>query len=247
MTITIRDTLMVLCLSVVVGMTLLPSKALCETLEEGLGALKAEYDTMALPKLHDALRILRAHAAAEDDDGSAHYHLARALEGLAIYHANREEQDDAVHYLTEGIQQARIALERMPTASAYHTVLGNLYGELAAQSGIVGRIRNGRLATAAYARALQLDPQNALAHVGAGIGKLETPAAFGGSVVEALAEFRTAHELDPTCDEAWTWEGIALRRQGSIPEARHAFTNALAVNPRSDHARRELAALEEDF
>jgi tetratricopeptide (TPR) repeat protein len=246
MTIVIRGMLALFCLSTMM-VILLPSKVPCETLAEGLSALRDGYDTMALPKLQNALRILRAHAAGPDDDGSAHYHLARALEGLAIYHANREERDQAVNYLDEGIQQARVALERLPTASPYHTVLGNLYGELAAQSGIVGKIRNGRLAAASYARALDLDPRNALAHVGAGIGKLETPAAFGGSVVEALTEFRTAHELDPTCEEAWIWEGVALRRQGSIPEARHAFTTALGVNPHSDHAQRELSALEEDF
>ncbi|MBI3768543.1 MAG: tetratricopeptide repeat protein [Deltaproteobacteria bacterium] len=244
--ITFRDAMSLLCLCAIV-MSLIPSWAPCETLEEGIEALKAGYDTMALPKLQEAIRILQVQAAGPDEEGSAHYHLARAFEGLAIYHTNQGGHDEALHCLEDGIADAKIAIERTPTASRYHTVLGNLFGELAAQSGIIGKIRNGRLAAASYARALELDPRNALAHVGAGIGKLETPAAFGGSFADALIEFRTAQALDSACDEAWTWEGIALRRHGSIAEARHAFTKALEVNPRSDHAQRELAALEEDF
>ena len=245
MTIIVRDVLALVCVGAL-GASLVPSRVRCETLEDGLAALKTGYDAMALPKLQDALRILREPAGGPDIDGSAHYHLGRALEGLAIYHANRADHDLAVRYLDEGIREVKVALGRTPTASAYHTVLGNLYGELAAQSGIVGKIRNGRLATASYARALELDPRNALAHVGAGIGKLETPAAFGGSVDDALAEFRAAHDLDPACEEAWIWEGIALRRRGKTADARDALTKALELNPRSDHARRELAALDED-
>ena len=80
-----------------------------------------------------------------------------------------------------------------------------------------------------------------------GIAKLETPTAFGGSVAGALAEFRTARTLDPACDEAWTWEGIALRRQGAVADARSALSKALEVNPHSSHAQRELIALDEDF
>jgi tetratricopeptide (TPR) repeat protein len=229
------------------GIGMISSAASCETLEDGLAALKSGYDTMALPKLEEAVRILRAQAAGPDATGEIHYHLARALEGMSIYHANAGKTDDAVRYLEEGIVEAKVALERNTSSSAFHTILGSLYGELAGQSGVVGKMRYGRLSVAAYNRALELDPQNALAHVGAGIGKLETPAMFGGSAVEALVEFRKAQKLDPTCDEAWTWEGIALRRQGAIAEARQAFDKALAVNPSSDHAHREMAALKEDF
>jgi tetratricopeptide (TPR) repeat protein len=246
MTIAIRDALSVACMCVVAA-GVCPLSASCATLEDALLALKAGYATMALPKLQQALRILREQASGGDEDGSVHYHLARALEGMAIYHANHDDPDEARRNLEQGVTEARIALERTPTSANYHTVLGNLYGELAAQSGLVGKIRNGRLATASYARALELDPRNALAHVGAGIGKLETPAAFGGSPDAALAEFRAAQKLDPSCDEAWTWAGIALRRRGAIAEAREAFTRALQVNPVSDHAKRELSALQEDF
>jgi tetratricopeptide (TPR) repeat protein len=247
MTAMIRDGAALLSIGAVVATMCVGSTGFGEMLDDALAALRTGYETLAVGPLQDAARVLRARADASDADGSAHYHLARALEGLGLYHLTRGEQEDARRYFEEGLQEVKIAVERRPTAADYHTELGNLYGNLAGQSGVVGKMRNGRLSTAAFTRALELDPRNALAHVGMGIAKLETPAAFGGSIVDALAEFRTARALDPTCDEAWTWEGIALRRQGAVADARRAFTKALDVNARSNHAQRELAALDEDF
>ncbi len=247
MTVMSRECSALPCIAVVVATTCIGAAALGETLDDGLSALQAGYETLAVEPLQAAVRIFRARADVSDVDGSMHYHLARALEGLGLYHMSRDEQDDARRRFGEGLEAAKIAVERGPTAAAYQTELGNLYGNLAGQCGMVGKMRNGLLASAAFARALELDPRNALAHVGIGIAKLETPQAFGGSIADALAEFRTARTVDPACDEAWTWEGIALRRQGAAADARHAFTKALELNPRSSHARRELDALDEDF
>ena len=235
------------CIAVVVATTCIGSAALGETLDDALRALRAGYATLAVEPLQEAVRILRARADASDVDGSTHYHLARALEGLGLYHVSRGEQDEARRQFEDGVEAAKIAVARNPAVAPYHTELGTLYGNLASQSGIIGKMRNGRLSTAAFARALALDPRYALAHVGMGIAKLETPTAFGGSVAGALAEFRTARTLDPACDEAWTWEGIALRRQGAVADARSALSKALEVNPHSSHARSELIALDEDF
>jgi len=215
--------------------------------EERDAMVQKAFDTMSIPALTSALQMARVEAAAMDADGSGHHRLGRALEAMAIYHANRDEQDVAVKYLLEGVTVAVVALERSPASSTFQTTLGELYGQLAAYSGVIGRIRYGRLATAAYARALELDPRNALAHVGVGIGKLETPAMFGGSMDEALGEFRLARQLDATCDEAWIWEGVAQRRQGDAGAARAALEQALRVNPGSDHAKRELARLDEEL
>lgn len=244
-TTTTRDVLALL--AVWAAVALVPGMARGESLQDGIDALKSGYGSLSLPKLEDALRILRVHAAAGDPTGVAHYHLARTYQALAIRSVNDDHPTAAVRLLEEGVTSARIAVERDQNASPFHQVLGDLYGQLAGLSGVIGKVRYGRLANAEYARALALDPKNARAHVGVGIGKLETPAMFGGSAVEALAEFRRAQALDATCDEAWVWEGIALRRQGAVEAARAAFAQAIAVNPDSDHAKRELAALEDDF
>jgi tetratricopeptide (TPR) repeat protein len=219
----------------------------CETVEGGVAALRIGFETMTRARLEDALRILQAAAAGPDDDGRIHVHLARTYEGLGILHGNAGATADAMRALEQGVRAARIAIERRADSSPYHTQLGFLYGELAAHSGVVGRVRYGRSAAASFAKALELDPQNPLAHVGNGIGKLETPPMFGGSATAALEEFRAAQALDPSCTEAWIWEGIAQRRIGATAEARRAFERALAVSPHNAHARRELALLEEDL
>ena len=126
-------------------------------------------------------------------------------------------------------------------------MLGDLNGQLASQSGMLGKIRYGQRAAASYGRAVELDRRNPFAHIGVGIAKLETPAMFGGSLDAALAEFRVAQHLDVRCEEAWVWEGIALRRRGDVSAARRSLTHALSINPQNGHARRELAALDEDF
>ncbi len=222
------------------------ARASGESLEEAIAALRSGYDTLSLPDLESALRILRQEVSRSDSSGMAHYHLARTCQALAIRRGNDGDGAAALRFLEEGVASARGAIERDQRVSAFHQVLGDLYGQLTAASGVVGKIRYGRLANASYTRALELDPRNALAHVGVGIGKLETPPMFGGSIAEALAAFRKAQELDPACVEAWVWEGIALRRRGDMDGARAALAKAVAVNPRSEHARRELAALEDD-
>src|SRR5437868_14398269 len=113
------------CIAVVIAATCLGSAAFGETLDEGLSALRSGYETLALEPLQAAVRIFRARADASDVDGAMHYHLARALEGLGLYHVGRDEQDDARRCFGEGLDAAKIAVERGPTAAAYQTELGN--------------------------------------------------------------------------------------------------------------------------
>jgi Flp pilus assembly protein TadD len=237
-------------IAIIIGLAapvLAPAGGRAETLEVGLKALRTGYQAMALPQLREAHDIFARAATKDDPDGTIHHYLAQALSGLGIYHSLAGNTDEAVRYLTEGVTAAEYAVRRDPRSSRYQTTLGDLYGELAGQSGMIGKIRNGQRAAAAYTRAVELDPRNPLAHVGVGITKLETPAMFGGSLQGALDEFRLAQGLDPRCEEAWVWEGITLRRTGAVADARRAFTHALQVNPESGHARHELALLDEDF
>jgi tetratricopeptide (TPR) repeat protein len=232
---------------VLAAFMLSPATSDAETLEVGLKALRTGYQAMALPQLREARDIFAREANKSDPDGKIHHYLAQALSGLGIYHSLAGNTDEAVRYLTEGITAGEYAVARDPRSSPYQTTLGDLYGELAGQSGMIGKIRNGQRAAAAYTRAVELDPKNPLAHVGVGITKLETPAMFGGSPQVALDEFRLAQRLDPQCEEAWVWEGITLHRTGAVADARQAFVHALQVNPANGHARHELAMLDEDF
>ena len=57
----------------------------------------------------------------------------------------------------------------------------------------------------------------------------------------AIAEFRTALQIDPTSARTRNNLGIALGSQGHIAEAIDQFRQALALQPDSEDARRNLA------
>lgn len=217
------------------------------TMEQGLAALVRGTDGMSAAKLRHAVRIFQALAQGEDRSCETHYYLARAFAGLGAYYESTRAPERARASLEEGIVAAEVAVRCDRKNAAYQTVLGDVHGMLAGHSGLVGQIRHGQRSATAYARAIELDPADARARVGVGITKLETPELFGGSADEALRSFRLAQELDPTCVDAWIWEGIALRRQEAIPEARAALVHALELAPHDWQARRELDELNEDF
>jgi tetratricopeptide (TPR) repeat protein len=92
-------------------------------------------------------------------------------------------------------------------------------------------------ATAAYERALQLDPDFAEAHFNLGNLLLRT-----GRRNDAIAHFESAVRLKPDFAEAHTNLGSALITQpGRLPEAIEHFEAALRANPDYAPARNNLA------
>ena len=57
---------------------------------------------------------------------------------------------------------------------------------------------------------------------------------------QAVADFRKAIALDSRNAEAWTWLGIALRKENKDAEARQAFGKALALDPSRVWVRQQL-------
>ena len=143
-------------------------------------AIRAVSSGHALPSW-TPLAGLRAAARRPDADGRAHYELAAALRELVARGEDAANDEAMGRLLLEGVDAGEFAWARRPTSSSYATVLGDLHGLLASRGGTLARIRHGRRAAELYARGVQLDPRNPLAHVGVGISMLETPPLFGGS------------------------------------------------------------------
>ncbi len=95
---------------------------------------------------------------------------------------------------------------------------------------------NIRQADVASAKALELEPDLAEAHVARGLA-----VSLSKRFDEAEAEFETAMKLDPKLFEAAYWYGRALMSEGRMPEAARMFERASALRPEDYQAPSFLA------
>ncbi len=95
---------------------------------------------------------------------------------------------------------------------------------------------NIRQADVASAKALELEPDLAEAHVARGLA-----VSLSKRFEEAEAEFETAMKLDPKLFEAAYWYGRALMSEGRMPEAARMFERASALRPEDYQAPSFLA------
>jgi Flp pilus assembly protein TadD len=73
-----------------------------------------------------------------------------------------------------------------------------------------------------------------------GVGNYYLPAALGGGIELAIADFHKALDLDPKNADAWLWLGLALRKQNKDADAQQAFQKSLALNPQRVWTRQQL-------
>jgi serine/threonine protein kinase/Flp pilus assembly protein TadD len=95
---------------------------------------------------------------------------------------------------------------------------------------------NIRQADVASAKALELEPDLAEAHVARGLA-----VSLSKRFDEAEQEFETAMKLDPKLFEAAYWYGRALMSEGRMPEAARMFERASALRPEDYQAPSFLA------
>lgn len=142
-----------------------------------------------------------------------------------ILHA-ASDNPDALHFL--GILAAQSgdlaaaadlfeqALEGRSDDAGFHFNLATVYFRLG---------RNDD-ATAAFGRAIAVDPQLTGAHIGLG-----NILADNGDVEGAIAAFRGALETDPNNVEAYNNLGTLYQEIGSLDEAAAAYRSAIGINP----------------
>jgi tetratricopeptide (TPR) repeat protein len=138
--------------------------------------------------------------------------------------------------LTQGIALYNQALARDPTDAAAWAGLAEAYTRtstlgLAAPEQVMSQAR------AAAARALELDPNLAAAHLAAG----SIAESFDYDWQQAAEEFRKAISLDPAAAAAHAAYALLLARQGQFAPAMAESARALAAEPLSpalatDHA-----------
>ena len=83
-----------------------------------------------------------------------------------------------------------------------------------------------REALAAFHRALEVDPRNAMAYQNIGITQLHH-----GKFPEALASFDSAFAINDRLPRAWNGRGVALKESGRPEEAIQAWKHAVELDP----------------
>jgi protein O-GlcNAc transferase len=103
-------------------------------------------------------------------------------------------------------------------------------------------MKYGMAAMQEYEKALALDPGNADAHFGRGIGRLMTPPQFGGNVDSAIEDFEAACAKKPF-PEAYYYLGQAYKKKGLADKAKAAYKKALELRPDYPEAAKALAEI----
>jgi tetratricopeptide (TPR) repeat protein len=139
---------------------------------------------------------------------------------------------------TEAVEMADYLLEKDPKNADLHVWKGHAMGSLA-QGSPMDMMKYGMGAMQEYEKALEIDPKNAGAHFGRGVGRLMTPPQFGGNLDGAIEDFEFACSKEPS-PEAYFYLGEAYKKKGATKKAQDAYKKALELNPKYAQAAKAL-------
>jgi tetratricopeptide (TPR) repeat protein len=174
--------------------------------ENGALALRLGEVLLADGQGEAAVESFRQAAALQPEELTPRLRLARAL-------ARQGKGDEAVAEFEALLAEPS---EDLSAQGRLRVDYGNLLADLG---------RNEE-ALAAYRRALELDPQLAVAHYNLGLAQLAL-----GQGDEAMGSFRQALALQPDYPEAHTNLGVVLAGRGELEEALEHYREAVALRP----------------
>ncbi len=175
----------------------------------------------------------------EDDPNDAY--LAAYIDWrIASIHMSFADADAADTALERGQSTLEALVERVPDSADSWALLSTTYGMRIGIKPMSRGMSMGGKADRAIERALRLEPENPRVLVIYAIGKLNTPALFGGgrdAALEALDGAIASVSANGTGRYAWgeadayVWRGIARQRQDDLESAAADFDAALDAVP----------------
>jgi tetratricopeptide (TPR) repeat protein len=201
--------------------------------------LESARDRQDRAALDRAVAELSTAAEKTPNDANAQYQIALASTYLAEVALELRDKTQARTAAEAGIRAAESAIKLKPDVAEFHRVLGTLCGQVIPANVLLG-LTYGKRSQEAIAKAIQLDPKSARAYLARGVGNYYLPPAFGGGPDVAIRDLKRALELDKKSADAYLWLGLALRKAGRNPEARQAFSQALALTPNRVWAKQQL-------
>ncbi|MBI2515288.1 MAG: tetratricopeptide repeat protein [Opitutae bacterium] len=134
-------------------------------------------------KWAEAQGMLEKSIATEPQNAEAFYLLGRAL-------LNQDKQEAAVSALEK-------ATTLEPSNSEYFNRLGDAYGLTAQKAGLLSKMKWAGKCSAAYEKAIELDPKNIAARFSVLEYARQAPALVGGGMDKAYAQAAEIRKLDP--------------------------------------------------
>jgi tetratricopeptide (TPR) repeat protein len=135
----------------------------------------------------------------------------------------------------EGIPYADKSIALKSDFSDSHRVKGALISNRI--SGMFSGMRNGSLAEEEINMALQLDNNNAMAHIEEARKFIYKPGLLGGNINKGIEILNTVIKDNPGLEKGYINLGIAYEKNGEVEKAINAFKHVLEINPDNLEAR----------
>jgi tetratricopeptide (TPR) repeat protein len=209
-------------------------------LEEGKKNLDEGLRTFQKGSLSKARSTFGEILSAKPDDPKIHYLLAQSIDGLAYVEELGGNKEGAFSLIEEGVKAAKRSVELDDSYSDGHRTLATFYGRIIAIKGGMTGAMYGSLNEEEIQRALQLDSQNAKAHLELGISRANTPPQFGGDLDVGIKEMEEAVRLDPKLDMAYYHLGRALLKKGEKEKGKDTLQKGLQANPSNPFIKQAL-------
>jgi tetratricopeptide (TPR) repeat protein len=214
--------------------------AISDPLEQGKVFLAEGLRTFQKVSLQKAKGSFEESLKEKPNDPKLYYFLAQSIDGLAYAEELEGNKDGAYGLIEEGVKAAKRSLELDDSYSDGHRTLATFYGRIIAIKGGMTGAMYGSLNEDEIQRALQLDSNNAKAHLELGISRANTPPQFGGDLEVGIKEMEEAIRINPKLDMAYYHLGRALLKKGEKGRAREVLQKGLQTNPANGFIKREL-------
>ncbi len=185
--------------------------------------------------------IAQSNSGANAPEGE--YKLALAYSYGAEVAMEKRDKKKSEAYAEKGLESAQKAVSAKGNDAEFHRLQGALCGQVIPANPFMGALKYGQCAREEINKAIQLNPNLALAYVTRGVGNSYLPASMGGGVDLALKDFDKAISLDPKLSDAYLWKGITLRKANRIGEARQALEQAAKLAPNRVWIKEQLQKL----
>lgn len=204
------------------------------------GNLLEARDQQDLKALDVEIEHLRADADKPSASAKANYQAALAYSYASEVAMELHDKRRSAGYAELGIEFARKAVAQAQSDAEYHRLLGDICGQVIPANPLMGALKYGQCARDELNKAIQLDPNLALAYVSRGVGNYYLPSSMGGGLDLAIKDFQKAISINPQLAEAYLWQGLALRKENHNAEAHQALEHALALDPHRKWIKQEL-------